>query len=65
MEISELQWKTLSSGTEFFFRMATTIVGDKVIKPEAEFKIGGYEVMLDHALQQDQYVCTPHSSRFI
>ncbi|KIR36992.1 hypothetical protein I352_00304 [Cryptococcus deuterogattii MMRL2647] len=36
-------------------QMATTIVGDKVIKPEAEFKIGGYEVMVDHALQQDQF----------
>ncbi|KIR82076.1 DNA repair and recombination protein RAD54B [Cryptococcus gattii EJB2] len=36
-------------------QMATTNVGDKVIKPEAEFKIGGYEVMVDHALQQDQF----------
>ncbi|KIR56280.1 DNA repair and recombination protein RAD54B [Cryptococcus gattii Ru294] len=36
-------------------QMAATNVGDKVIKPEAEFKIGGYEVMVDHALQQDQF----------
>nr|KIR87253.1 DNA repair and recombination protein RAD54B [Cryptococcus tetragattii IND107] len=36
-------------------QMATTNVGDKVIRPEAEFKIGGYEVMVDHALQQDQF----------
>ncbi|AFR93921.2 DNA repair and recombination protein RAD54B [Cryptococcus neoformans C23] len=36
-------------------QMATTNVGDKVIKPEAEFKIGGYEIMVDHVLQQDQF----------
>lgn len=56
MGASELRWKILSSNVEFFSRMATTNVGDKVIKPEAEFKIGGYEIMVDHVLQQDQYV---------
>lgn len=45
--------------------MAATNVGDKVIKPEAEFKIGGYEIMVDHVLQQDQYVRAHHAIKFI
>lgn len=62
------QWATMENlelGHWTYFRMATTNVGDKVIRPEAEFKIGGYEVMVDHALQQDQYVRMPHLSKFI
>ena len=65
MEISELSWRTLSSSIEFSSRMAATIVGDKVIKPEAEFKIGGYEIMVDHVLQQDQYVRAHHAIKFL
>ncbi|WVN85841.1 uncharacterized protein L203_100993 [Cryptococcus depauperatus CBS 7841] len=36
-------------------QMAITPVGEKIIRPEAEFRIGGYEIMVDHALQADQF----------
>ncbi|TYJ57577.1 hypothetical protein B9479_001659 [Cryptococcus floricola] len=36
-------------------QMAVTVVGSKVIKPEAEFKIGGYEIQIDHRIQAEEF----------
>ncbi|WVQ71035.1 hypothetical protein IAR50_000560 [Cryptococcus sp. DSM 104548] len=36
-------------------QMAATAVGSKVIKPEVEFKVGGYEIQVDHRIQAEEF----------